>query len=135
PAEAGEPFGTGPTDPWPVAGGKVQVLELVRGVEKPSGYVLPLDEVSPLYGKSYREIGTDAFVNHRTQGVSLILGNWRFLFRAFRRRRTVRRLRRRTGILRTPLRPRFVWIGLPRTNSWRRQQKKPRIGKALARCT
>jgi LmbE family N-acetylglucosaminyl deacetylase len=74
PAEAGEPFGTVPTDPWPVAGGKVQVLDLVRGVEKPSGYVLPLDEVSPLYGKSYREIGTDAFVNHRTQGVSVFLG-------------------------------------------------------------
>jgi hypothetical protein len=37
--------------------------------EKPTGYLLPLDDVSPLYGKSWREIGLDAFANHRSQGI------------------------------------------------------------------
>ena len=41
-----------------------------RGTQNPTGYVLPLDEVSPLYGKSWREIGLDAFVNHRSQGIA-----------------------------------------------------------------
>src|SRR5208337_2181099 len=41
--------------PWNPAGG-VQVLDLERS-DAPKGYVLPLDDVSPLYGKSYREIG------------------------------------------------------------------------------
>jgi LmbE family N-acetylglucosaminyl deacetylase len=35
----------------------------------PTGYILPLDELSPLYGKSWREIGLDAFSNHRSQGI------------------------------------------------------------------
>ncbi|HUL34119.1 MAG TPA: PIG-L family deacetylase [Candidatus Eisenbacteria bacterium] len=47
----------------------VQVLDLERGSESPKGFVLPLDDVSPLYGKSWREIGLDAFINHRTQGI------------------------------------------------------------------
>lgn len=37
--------------------------------DTPTGYILPLDEVSPLYGKSWREIGLDAFSNHRSQGI------------------------------------------------------------------
>jgi LmbE family N-acetylglucosaminyl deacetylase len=48
----------------------VVILDLDRFSERPTGYVLPVDEVSPLYGKTWREIGLDAFVNHRTQGVS-----------------------------------------------------------------
>lgn len=32
-------------------------------------------DISPLYGKSYREIGLDAFANHRTQGISAFLGS------------------------------------------------------------
>jgi hypothetical protein len=36
---------------------------------------LPLDEVSPLYGNSWREIGLDAFANHRTQGITGFLGS------------------------------------------------------------
>ena len=74
PADRGAGFGSVPPGAWPVGGDRVQVLDLVRGAENPQGYVLPIDEVSPLYGKSYREIGTDAFVNHRTQGVSVFLG-------------------------------------------------------------
>lgn len=52
----------------------VVLLDLDRG-EKPQGYVLPLDEISPLYGKSWREIGLDAFANHRSQGITGFLGS------------------------------------------------------------
>jgi len=47
----------------------ILLLDVDRG-EKPQGYPLPLDDVSPLYGKSWREIGLDAFANHRTQGIT-----------------------------------------------------------------
>jgi LmbE family N-acetylglucosaminyl deacetylase len=50
------------------------LLDLDRS-ETPTGYLLPLDEVSPLYGKSWREIGLDAFANHRTQGIAGFLGS------------------------------------------------------------
>jgi LmbE family N-acetylglucosaminyl deacetylase len=59
--------------PWHVS----LVLELERG-ESQDGLTLPLDDVSPLYGKTYREIGLDSFVNHRTQGISAFI-NSRFL--------------------------------------------------------
>jgi len=52
----------------------VIVLDMDRS-EKPQGYVLPLDEISPLYGKSWREIGLDAFANHRSQGIAGFLGS------------------------------------------------------------
>jgi len=60
-----------PTFPvWDASGTGVKILDVERGSENPKGYVLPVDEVSPLYGKSYRQIGLDAFVNHRTQGIA-----------------------------------------------------------------
>jgi LmbE family N-acetylglucosaminyl deacetylase len=52
----------------------VLLLDIDRG-EKPQGYPLPLDDVSPLYGKSWREIGLDAFANHRTQGITGFLNS------------------------------------------------------------
>src|SRR5437879_5675582 len=52
----------------------VVVLDLDRS-ESPKGYTLPLDEISSLYGKSWREIGLDAFANHRTQGITGFLGS------------------------------------------------------------
>jgi LmbE family N-acetylglucosaminyl deacetylase len=52
----------------------VIVLDLDRS-EAPKGYLLPLDEISPLYGKSWREIGLDAFANHRSQGITGFLGS------------------------------------------------------------
>jgi LmbE family N-acetylglucosaminyl deacetylase len=52
-----------------------QVLDLERGSEHPRGYILPLDEISPLYGRSYRQMGIDAFANHRTQGITGFLGS------------------------------------------------------------
>ncbi len=60
---------------WGVAKNQVQILDLDRFGEKPTGYVLPLDDVSPLWGKTWREIAMDAFANHRTQGVSVFYGN------------------------------------------------------------
>src|SRR5467141_4152396 len=63
----------------------VLVLDLDRS-EKPQGYFLPLDEISPLYGKSWREIGLDGFANHRTQGITGFLGS-PFLRRAIAVRR------------------------------------------------
>ena len=47
----------------------ILLLDVDRG-EKPQGYPLPLDDISPLYGKSWREIGLDAFANHHTQGIT-----------------------------------------------------------------
>ena len=52
----------------------VLVLDLDRS-EAPKGYVLPLDQISPFYGKSWREIGLDAFANHRTQGITGFLSS------------------------------------------------------------
>lgn len=64
--------------PW---GGKdhtVQVLDVDRGgsgVASSTRYEVPLDDVSPLWGKTWREIGIDAFANHRTQGITAFLGS------------------------------------------------------------
>jgi len=52
----------------------ILLLDVDRG-EKPQGYPLPLDDISPLYGKSWREIGLDAFANHRTQGITGFLNS------------------------------------------------------------
>jgi LmbE family N-acetylglucosaminyl deacetylase len=60
---------------WGSPKNPVTILDLERGVEKPRGYVLPLDDVSPLWGKTWREIGMDAFANHRTQGVTVFFGS------------------------------------------------------------
>lgn len=62
-------------DTWNGEAEPVQILDLERGSDQPSGYVLPLDEVSPLYGKTWREIGLDAFVNHHTQGIAGFLNS------------------------------------------------------------
>jgi LmbE family N-acetylglucosaminyl deacetylase len=57
-----------------------QVLDVERGSEHPKGYVLPLDEISPLYGRSWRQMGLDAFANHHTQGMTGFLTS-SFFFR------------------------------------------------------
>lgn len=69
----GAPASTANTAVW----GKeepVRVLDFDRN-NPPKGYVLPLDDISPLWGKSWREIGLDAFVNHHTQGIAGFLGS------------------------------------------------------------
>jgi len=58
----------------------VLVLDLDRS-DAPKGYLLPVDQISPLYGKSWREIGLDAFANHHSQGITGFL-NSPFLRRA-----------------------------------------------------
>jgi LmbE family N-acetylglucosaminyl deacetylase len=64
--------------PW---GGKdhpIQILDVDRsggGAVNQATLQLPLDEVSPLWGKTWREIGIDAFAYHRTQGISGVLGS------------------------------------------------------------
>jgi LmbE family N-acetylglucosaminyl deacetylase len=52
----------------------VLLLDVDRS-DAPKGYLLPLDDISPLYGKSWREIGIDAFASHRTQGITGFLGS------------------------------------------------------------
>jgi LmbE family N-acetylglucosaminyl deacetylase len=60
---------------WSAGTAGVQVMDLDRGSDSPQGYSVPIGDISPLYGKSYREIGLDAFANHRTQGISAFLGS------------------------------------------------------------
>jgi len=60
---------------WGSPANPVVVLDLGRSSEKPTGYVLPLDEISPLWGKTWREIGLDSFTNHRTQGIAGFLNS------------------------------------------------------------
>ncbi len=52
----------------------ILLLELARG-ETPRGFPLPLDDVSPLWGRNYRELGLEGFKNHRTQGVAAFLNS------------------------------------------------------------
>jgi len=68
-------LGPGIFHPWGGAENPVIILDLERGSEKPTGYVLPLEDVSPLWGKTWREIGIDAFANHRTQGITGFLNS------------------------------------------------------------
>jgi LmbE family N-acetylglucosaminyl deacetylase len=65
----------GSATPWNGGGTEIQILDLERGSANPKGYVLPVDDVSPLYGKSWRQIGLDAFVNHHTQGIAGFLNS------------------------------------------------------------
>jgi LmbE family N-acetylglucosaminyl deacetylase len=56
--------------PW-----KVGIVLTLDRSEHPKGYILPLDQMSPLWGKTWREIGLDAFVNHHTQGIAGFLNS------------------------------------------------------------
>ena len=51
----------------------VQILDTERGGASSAtsnGYSLPVDEISALWGKPWREIALDAFSNHRSQGIT-----------------------------------------------------------------
>jgi LmbE family N-acetylglucosaminyl deacetylase len=61
--------------PWKPDGKLPVILDVSRGEDKENALSLPLDDVSPLYGKSWREIGIDAFSNHRTQGIAAFLNS------------------------------------------------------------
>ena len=62
--------------PWGGSANSVQLLDTERGgATGPDGVTLPVDEISPLWGKTWREIGLDAFANHRSQGVTAFIGS------------------------------------------------------------
>ena len=61
--------------PWKPEGKLPVILDVFRGDDNGTGLLLPLDDVSPLYGKSWRNIGIDAFTNHRTQGIAGFLNS------------------------------------------------------------
>ena len=66
----------GPALPaWGEGGNAVKLLNADRGARKSNNWPVPVDEISPLYGKSYREIALDAFSNHHTQGITLFLNS------------------------------------------------------------
>ena len=56
-------------------GGRARSWIWIADRNRPQGYSVPIGDISPLYGKSYRQIGLDAFANHRTQGISAFLGS------------------------------------------------------------
>jgi LmbE family N-acetylglucosaminyl deacetylase len=63
---------------WGDQANPVQLLDTERGGATPTasnGYALPVDDVSPLWGKTWREIGLDAFSNHRSQGITGFLAS------------------------------------------------------------
>jgi LmbE family N-acetylglucosaminyl deacetylase len=64
--------------PWGGAPNPVQLLDTERGgasSANANGVSLPVDDISPLWGKTYREIGLDAFANHRSQGITNFIGS------------------------------------------------------------
>ena len=64
--------------PWGDSSNEVQILDTERGgatSTTTNGYALPVDEISALWGKSWREMGLDAFANHRSQGIAGFLGS------------------------------------------------------------
>jgi LmbE family N-acetylglucosaminyl deacetylase len=63
--------------PWGGSSNPVQVLDTERGGASAgsNGASLPVDDISPLWGKSWREIGLDAFANHRSQGITNFIGS------------------------------------------------------------
>ncbi len=64
-----------PESAWDANSDHVTILDIDRSSDKPTGYVLPLDDVSPLWAKTWRELGLDAFGNHRTQGISAFISS------------------------------------------------------------
>jgi LmbE family N-acetylglucosaminyl deacetylase len=58
---------------WGSSSNPVQILDTERGgatSATSNGYSLPVDEISALWGKPWREIALDAFSNHRSQGIT-----------------------------------------------------------------
>jgi hypothetical protein len=45
------------------------LLQLSRGNAPADGFSIPVSDISPLWGKSWGEIGVEGYLNHRTQGV------------------------------------------------------------------
>lgn len=61
---------------WGGSANPVQLLDTERGGATSSeGASLPVDDISSLWGKTFREIGLDAFANHRSQGITNFIGS------------------------------------------------------------
>jgi len=63
---------------WGDGANPIEILDTERGgatASSPNGYSVPVDEISPLWGKTWREVGLDAFANHRSQGITNFLGS------------------------------------------------------------
>lgn len=62
---------------WGGSSNPVQVLDTERGgaTAGSNGATLSVDDISSLWGKTYREIGIDAFANHRSQGITNFVGS------------------------------------------------------------
>ncbi|MGB2591753.1 MAG: PIG-L family deacetylase [Candidatus Acidiferrum sp.] len=62
--------------PWGGSANPVQLLDTERGgATNSEGASLPVDDISSLWGKTWREIGLDAFANHRSQGITNFIGS------------------------------------------------------------
>jgi LmbE family N-acetylglucosaminyl deacetylase len=62
--------------PWGGSSNPVQILDTERGgATAADGVSLPVDQISPLWGRTWREIGLDAFANHRSQGITNFIGS------------------------------------------------------------
>jgi len=61
---------------WGDSANPVQLLDTERGgAASANGATLAVDDISPLWSKTYREIGLDAFANHRSQGITNFVGS------------------------------------------------------------
>jgi LmbE family N-acetylglucosaminyl deacetylase len=60
----------GSSKPWRAD----SLLQLARG-EAAGGFPIPVNEISPLLGKSWSELGIEGFLNHRTQGIAGVRGS------------------------------------------------------------
>lgn len=64
----------GKLPPWTGESQPIQILDIDRS-DDPKGYLVPVNDVSPLWGKSYRQIGMDAFSSHHSQGISAFIAS------------------------------------------------------------
>ncbi len=74
-AAAADPKWVPKQDTEPLAPWRVQTVLVYDRGDNPQGVRLPVDEISPLWGKSYAEIGTEGFLHHRSQGIAGVLNN------------------------------------------------------------
>jgi LmbE family N-acetylglucosaminyl deacetylase len=51
------------------------LLNVARGEAAASSYRVPADQISPIWGKSYAEIGLERFISHRTQAITAFLAS------------------------------------------------------------
>ena len=50
-----------------------QILEISRGSAAAGAWAVPINEISPLWGQTYAELGLEGFAHHRSQGITQFL--------------------------------------------------------------